>query len=193
MKFNIIYMASGLSKRFGSNKLFYKFKGKEMYLHGLEAMIRLLKKLHSTGFDAELIVVSSYREILDKVKSLGIKGIFNPKSFCGISSSIKLGTVYSKADFYLYMPADMPFVNENSVFQLCKEASRNQDKTLFALADEENTACSPCIFSNCYREELLGLKGDEGGKKVFCKYPENTFLKMVSSEELRDIDYPEEL
>lgn len=193
MKFNIIYMASGLARRFGSNKLLYKFKGKEIYLYGLETMIRLLEKLQSAGLNAELIVVSSYPDILNKAKSLGVKGILNTDSSLGISSSIKLGTAYSKADFYLYMPADMPFVNEDSVFELCKEASRNKEKSLFALANEENTACSPCIFSDRYREELMGLKEDEGGKKVFCKYPQNTFLKIVSFQELKDIDYPEDL
>lgn len=38
---HIIYMAAGNSRRFGSNKLFYKLDGKPMYRHLLECLIKI--------------------------------------------------------------------------------------------------------------------------------------------------------
>lgn len=193
MKMNIIYMASGFSRRFGSNKLLYKYKGKPLYLYGLEKMDELSNMLAEIGLDVEIIVVSSYKEILDKAKELEITGILNENSKFGISSSIYLGTKYSYADYYLYMPADMPFVNPDRVFLLCKEMLINKTCSLFALSNSDNIACSPCIFEAGYREELLSLEGDKGGKKVFCKYPQNAFLLKAPEIELKDIDSIEDL
>lgn len=49
---HIIYMAAGNSRRFGSNKLFYKLDGKPMYRHLLERLIEIkdrYNKLKNTG------------------------------------------------------------------------------------------------------------------------------------------------
>ena len=54
---HIIYMAAGNSRRFGSNKLFYKLDGKPMYRHLLERLIEIkdrYNKLKNTGTNKPL-------------------------------------------------------------------------------------------------------------------------------------------
>ena len=54
---HIIYMAAGNSRRFGSNKLFYKLDGKPMYRHLLERLIKIkdrYNKLKNTGTNKPL-------------------------------------------------------------------------------------------------------------------------------------------
>lgn len=54
---HIIYMAAGNSRRFGSNKLFYKLDGKPMYRHLLERLIEIkdrYNKLKNTGANKPL-------------------------------------------------------------------------------------------------------------------------------------------
>lgn len=193
MKLNIIFMASGYGRRFGSNKLLHRYKGKKIYLYGLEQMSILKEKLKELEMDTRVIVVSAYQEILDKAKELQMTAILNEEAHLGISSSILLGTGFAEADYYMYMPADMPFVNADRVFLLCKMISENPQKSLFGISDEKGTAYSPCIFEHRYREELMSLKGDRGGKQVFSKYPENTCLLEAPEQELRDIDVTDDL
>lgn len=54
---HIIYMAAGNSRRFGSNKLFYKLDGKPMYRHLLERLMEIkdrYNKLKNTGTNKPL-------------------------------------------------------------------------------------------------------------------------------------------
>ena len=60
MRTYIIYLAAGNSIRFGSNKLLYKVRGRELYRYGLDNLI----KLSSNRSDCKLIVVTQYLEII---------------------------------------------------------------------------------------------------------------------------------
>ena len=59
METYIIYLAAGNSRRFGTNKLFYKINDKELYRYGLDNLIKLV----SMRNDCKLIVVTQYFEI----------------------------------------------------------------------------------------------------------------------------------
>ena len=61
-----IYMAAGNSRRFGSNKLLFPWKGKTMYRHGLDLLLELKKEMKE---QLSVIVVTQYPEILEEVRS----------------------------------------------------------------------------------------------------------------------------
>ena len=44
MKIHMIYLAAGNSRRFGSNKLLYSFRGLPLYQYGLKQLRELLEK-----------------------------------------------------------------------------------------------------------------------------------------------------
>ena len=79
METYIIYLAAGNSRRFGTNKLFYKINDKELYRYGLDNLIKLV----SMRNDCKLIVVTQYFEItkaypdLDYVYSSNVKMEFH--------------------------------------------------------------------------------------------------------------------
>ena len=54
-----IYMAAGNSRRFGSNKLLFPWKGKTMYRHGLDLLLELKKEMKE---QLSVIVVTQYPE-----------------------------------------------------------------------------------------------------------------------------------
>ena len=62
-----IYMAAGNSRRFGSNKLLFPWKGKTMYRHGLDLLLELKKEMKE---QLSVIVVTQYPEILEEVQKL---------------------------------------------------------------------------------------------------------------------------
>ncbi len=66
-----MYLASGSSRRFGSNKLLHEVDGQPMYLWGLE----MLQALVHARKDCTLTVVSRYEEIRTAARSRGIAAV----------------------------------------------------------------------------------------------------------------------
>lgn len=193
-KINVIYMASGRGRRFGSNKLLYEYRGLKLYRHGLSAMLDVREKL-KRDIEINIIVVSAYDEILSYARSQGLTCIKNDEADEGISSGIRLGTACDEADYYMFLPADMPNINAESIIRLCMKTLSSEPYSLFAPADMNNVAGSPCIFDKKYKAELLALRGDKGGKSIFNKYPEAQLLMQIepTSNELLDIDHKSDL
>ena len=75
MKISAIVMASGLSRRMGENKLLLDFKGKKLYEHTLDM-------LEKSKID-EVILVSSYKEILEDGEKRGFKTVYNDNNEVG--------------------------------------------------------------------------------------------------------------
>ena len=104
MKTDLILMAAGNSRRFGSNKLLYEWKGKKLYRYMLDALLEAAEELGKnsgadTGSrevpdrergsgkrDIRIRVVTQYKEILEDVEQLGGDEVFQPVSgnACGV-------------------------------------------------------------------------------------------------------------
>ena len=95
MKTYIIYLAAGNSRRFKEDKLHALFKGKELYLYGIDTLKQLLKYRN----DIEIIVVSNTIDTQEK----GIHSYKSPLSERGISYSIKaaLNHINQKDDYQM--------------------------------------------------------------------------------------------
>jgi molybdenum cofactor cytidylyltransferase len=49
--------------------------------------------------------------------------------------------------------------------------------------------CNPKIFSSRYKEELMRLSGDTGGRQIIAAHPDDILLVEAESEdEVTDID-----
>ena len=87
--------------------------------------------------------------------------------------------------------ADQPYFRAETMAEFVRKYLES-GKTIGCVTDGEVTG-NPVIFSRAYLPELLALEGDKGGKRLVTKYPEEVFLYTVSSEELFDLDIPEDL
>lgn len=135
-KLTIIYLAAGLSSRFGENKLIARFEGKPLFLILLEKLCRLCGKrsfstLNSISriefkFETEIIVVTRSHEIMDICCELPVKVVYSPDSVNGISYSIKSGiNAASEPDYYAFFVADQPFLElRTAVFPLRRPEQR---------------------------------------------------------------------
>lgn len=188
MKIVAIILASGFSKRFNGNKLLVFYEGKPLVMHIIDKILN--QKFH------EIIVVSQYDEVLnlvsDNVAPMGtIKTVKNNHPEAGVSESVKLGIKASKScDAYMFFVGDAPLIKEETIQKMIKtyEAlERRQGAILCPYYKGERG--NPVIFSKVYEEALLQLTGDEGGKQIIRKYPENIVKYEVShKKELFDID-----
>ncbi|MGN1318602.1 MAG: selenium cofactor biosynthesis protein YqeC [Lachnospirales bacterium] len=185
MKIDIVILASGLSKRFGSDKPLYNINNKPIFLYPYENALKLKEE---TNYIDDIIVVSRFDEI--KNYCVNSKYIENRDYKEGISASIRLGVKNSNKDnAIMFMVCDQPFTKYESLCEMIK-GFINSSKSFAALCDRYKNIGNPCIFSHKYKKELLLLKGDRGGKAIIKKHIEDIFLYKVEEIELFDMDYP---
>ena len=189
MKINLVLLASGNSKRFGSNKLLYKINGKEMFKYSVDLADDLKKSLKDTI--KNIIVVSKYQEIKEYVLSKNMIYVENPQSELGISTSIILGiseSEKSESDYLMFMVCDQPYTKTSTIKSFI-ESFLKSDKGIGAVAFEKIMG-NPCIFSCKYLEDLKKLSGDIGGKKIIKENLDDVYIYEVSTKkELEDIDF----
>ncbi len=193
MNLAMIYMASGFASRFGENKLLFPFCGKPLYCHGLEHL-REAAGLLADGEENRpfLAVVSQYQEILDAAGGQGLCAVPNLESREGITASLKLGTrAAGKRDAYLYFVADQPFMRAETICAFVRGFAES-GKGIGCVSCGK-TRGNPVIFSGKYRENLLSLSGDRGGRQIMEAFPEDVWLMETDREELLDIDRREDM
>lgn len=184
-KITLILLAAGNSTRFKGNKLLKMVNGKPMYMNVIEKVLKL--NFH------KIILVTQFEGIEEALRDYPVKVVMNNHSELGISHSIKLGiNTDLETDAYMFMVCDQPFISLESINALIDNFTLSNKG--MACVDYNGNLGNPTIFSVKYREELLNLRGDVGGKTVMKKHLEDVERVAISNElELMDIDTREEL
>ncbi len=182
-EFTAIILASGFSKRFKyGNKLIFKYEGKPIVEHVMDA-IKKCKRFK------DIILVSSYDDILDLAKIKGfifIKNIYHNE---GIASSIRLGVENSKDTNYMFFVGDQPGLDENLINKLL-ENFNGEDITVPVFNGEFK---NPVIFPNKFKSKLLDLKGDIGGRVLIKECTDKVKeVKILEERYFKDIDTVED-
>ena len=153
-----ILMASGLSSRFGDNKLIEKINGKFIFQYTIEQII--LSKID------KLIVVCNNKIIVDYCIKNNIAYTINNNSEIGQSQSIKLGVLNShKSSDYMFFVADQPLLQLEVINTLIDEFIKTKKQFITIPVNNEKKG-NPKIFPNKYRKNLLNLYGDFGGRSI---------------------------
>ena len=189
MKLSIIVLASGNSRRFNGNKLLYEIDNKPMYLHTVDKLIDLKKSNENVD---EIIFVTKYDKIIDNLKNKDIKVIKNNNSEFGISQSIKLGISNSFNNAYMFIVCDQPYIKKETINKFINEFIRS--KKNLGCVSNDSILLNPTIFTDKYKDKLLKLDGDKGGKKIILKNIDDLFIfDVLEKRELIDIDYKSQL
>lgn len=184
MKINLILLAAGDSRRFGSNKLLHEFRGKPMYRHVVDEIAKMRRDVFE-----KKIVVSQYDEILDDLTEEGYLVVRNAESKLGISHSIQLGIEAAEGEAWCFLVGDQPHLRAETIEKFV-EAFQKSGKDCACVQCGGKTG-NPCIFSERYREALLKLSGDIGGKSIIREHMDTVFFYEVKeARELEDMDVP---
>lgn len=160
-----------------------------MYLHTLDKLIDL-KKVND-NID-EIIFVTKYDEIINNLKNKDIKVIKNNNSEFGISQSIKLGISNSFNNVYMFIVCDQPYIKKETINKFINEFIRS--KKNLGCVSNDSILLNPTIFTDKYKDKLLKLDGDKGGKKIILKNIDDLFIfDVLEKRELIDIDYKSQL
>lgn len=173
-----IIMASGFSNRMGQNKLLMKYNDKFLIEHTLNIVSECNFK--------KKILVTQYEEIKELGEKLNYKVVINNSPNRGQSESIKLGVKNSpKCDGYMFFVGDQPLLNKGDIEKLVKVF---QEDTNYIVIPKNKDKCgNPVIYPTIYKEQILKLEGDKGGKSII-KSSDKIKYVDVSENTLFDID-----
>ena len=180
MKISAILLAAGNSTRFGENKLLAEVDGEKMYMNSVKCV---------EGIEFyEKIIVTQFNEIKEKLKDTDFKIVINNNSELGLSHSISLGINASgEVDAYLFLVCDQPYLKRQTIEKIIK-AFKDGDKGIACVRSNGRTG-NPCIFSKAYKNKLLELTGDVGGKQIINNNSDEVlFVEIKDEKELVDID-----
>ena len=119
-----------------------------------------------------------------------IQVILNHQWQEGQSSSIRLGTEQARGAGYLYLPSDQPLLTPKMLQPVLDKCQRNK---IVVPLQKDGCPSSPVLFGNQFRQELLTLTGEKGGRMIYERFPEAVqMLRIATPGRLKDIDTPEE-
>ena len=179
IKIAVVLEAAGDSKRFGSNKLLHVMDdGRPMIAPVIDA-VRLLEAY-------KRIIVTQYDEVAGMAD--GFEIVRNDRPDLGISRSMKLGLMAAgDADAYMFCVCDQPGLTTATLEKLV-EAYKKGTAGIVSLAWQGKMR-NPKIFSSRYREELMRLEGDTGGRQIIDAHKKDLLLVEADNEdEVIDID-----
>ena len=199
-----VIMASGLSRRFGSNKLLAEFCGQPMLCRAFAAT--------DTQVLAARIVVTRSAEVKALCEERGIPVLLH--SLPGRNDTVRLGLSalleqLPELSGCMFLPGDQPLLRRETVEAMtalfCREQpspaewQKETEREIFRLGhrfknDPDPLVGSPVLFERGYFSELCALPEGKGGNVLLKKYPEHVHTVYIADRnELADADTPEAL
>ena len=194
-----VIMASGLSRRFGTNKLLADFCGQPMLCRAFDAT--------ATPGIAARIVVTRSEEVQALCRAHGVPVLLH--SLPGRNDTVRLGLSalleqQSELSGCMFLPGDQPLLRRETVEAMTErfcptEWQKETEREIFrlgAVADNDPTPLvgSPVLFGSSFFSELLTLPESKGGNVLLKKYPAQVrTICIADSAELLDADTPEVL
>ncbi len=177
-----VIMASGMSNRFGSNKLMADFAGKPMIQRALNATDGLVQKR---------VVVTRHEDVARLCREQGVDVILH--TLPHRNDTVRLGLeALENCDCCMFLPGDQPLLQKETVAMLLEKWKQSQEMIVRPI--HEDTVGSPVLFPAWTFPELKSLPEGKGGAVVIKKYPESVLHVTVDNpHELADADTPEAL
>lgn len=168
IKTGIIILAAGNSSRLGQPKQLLAYKNTNLLKNTIQAASLLPNTII-------IVVMGSNQELIkNELNSTNIEISYNPDWESGMSSSIAKGLndlllIAPDVEKCIISVCDQPFIT-HTVFENLLTEYNKTGKGIVASSYAE-TVGIPVLFDKKYFKELLGLKGQEGAKKII-----NNFL-----------------
>lgn len=151
-----IILASGLSRRMGTDKLL-------LTVNGIPLIERVIAAASQAGLE-ETILVCSNETIASIGRKYGMKIVDNTDPQLGQSRSVRLGVENSSrlSDGFMFFVGDQPFITAEIINRLIGRFMWEDCSAVVPLYNGKKG--NPVIFSSSLREKLTSLNGDSGGR-----------------------------
>jgi len=177
-----VIMASGLGKRFGSNKLMADFHGKPMIQRALDA---------TDGLFAKRVVVTRHEQVAALCREQCVDVVLH--DLPNRNDTVRLGLeALGDLDACMFLPGDQPLLRRETVAMLLESRKENPDSIIRPAY--EDTEGSPVLFPAWTFPELKELPEGKGGGVVIRNHPHDVLrISIADPFELADADTPQTL
>jgi len=171
-----IILAAGESKRMGQPKQLLPFRGSTLLGQIMENL------LQSQAAETIVVLGSQAEKIIPQIAREPVRIVVNPDFEQGMSSSIKCGLshISEAADGVMIVLGDQPLIEKETI-DLLIERHRQSERGII-LPVYNGRRGHPVIFKMKYKDELLRLTGDIGGKQIVERHPSDVLEVEVDSE-----------
>lgn len=181
-----VLLASGASRRFGSDKLLAPLGGR--------AVIRWSAEVLASSVDALYVVVPASSHALERaLDGVPIRCVTNEDAHTGMSSSIRAGiaALDARTDAAIVALGDQPLIDRAVVARLVARWREGGVRAVVPRYDDGRG--HPALFDASLFPELLALEGDRGARAVLDTLGDELALVAVEGRAPADVDTPEAL
>ena len=178
-----VVMASGLSARYGGNKLLEDLDGRAI-------IARVVDSLRAAGLAP--VVVTRSDAVAAVAEQMGARCARHDGPLKSDTMHVGINALPPGAAGWLFMPGDQPLARPDTLRRLAAQFLSRPDRAV--RLGYGDTPGSPVIFPAACREALLAYTGDRGGMDVLRK--QRLPCDIVQAEypwELWDVDTPESM
>jgi len=178
-----ILLAAGASRRMpGRDKLLLLYKEKTL-------LQRAVELLDSLPFFEKILVTTMLR--LGQIDlPPKIQAVVSLPPGIELSESLRLGLKAASGEWFLFLAADQPLLTQTCLQLMFELAETNPDKIIYPTVNAN--PCSPTLFPARFREDLISLSGDTGGRVVRDSYPDSC-LSYEAESPISFLDIDDEL
>lgn len=183
-----IILTAGESKRMGKVKLTLPLGDKKL----IEWVLQAAKLAPLDKF--LLVVRPEDKEVIKIGKSWGAEIVLNSEYRTGMSSSIKKALYQIPSEdvegFFIIL-GDQPLINPSIIYKMLRAFTPGKKEIVVPFYKDKQG--NPVLFDGYWKEELMGLTGDIGGRVLIKAHPERIKRVKITNESiLLDIDCEED-
>ncbi len=162
-----ILLAAGESKRMGKPKLL-------LPLGDGTVLGNTVDNLLGSSVDEVIVVLgANARETKRAIADKAVKIIINPDYRQGMSTSLISGLrqLSHRAQRVMVALSDQPLIDRTTYNKLIQKSLVSDSGIV--VPTHKSRRGNPIIFNICYKEELLQLEGDVGGRELLKRHPDD--------------------
>ena len=183
-----LLLASGASRRFGSNKLVAPLSGRAVVRWSAEAL--------ADEVDETWVVVPAHDvEIRAALAGLPVRWVENPEAHEGMASSIRAGVAAlpADADAVAITLGDQPLIDADVIRRVVAAWRGEPTAHGVVVAMYEDGRGHPALFGASLFPALRGLDGDSGARALLASLGDAVTVVDVAGARPSDVDTPEAL
>ncbi len=126
-------------------------------------------------------------------ESVGVRAVQAEDPDEGRAASIRAGlrALPEDSNGILFALADQPFLESVDFDRLIVAFAEGDAGIVYA--EYEGARGSPVLFASRYREEILRLRGEEGGRLILDRHAASSLGVRLPPDHGKDVDRPEDL
>jgi molybdenum cofactor cytidylyltransferase len=183
-----LLLASGASRRFGSNKLVAPLGGRAVVRWSAEALADAVD-------DGWVVVRVGDAEVRAALHGLPVHLIENPDAREGIASSIRAGVaaLTAEAEAVVITLGDQPAIDREVIRRVVAAWHNRQRDTNAVVAEYDDGRGHPALFGATLFPALRALDGDRGARELLASLGDAVMIVTVAGARPPDVDTPEAL